>query len=512
MNRKNSKKTNLKELPIIRGRFKGSRVGEYLSKVFSEEEITEMEKQGVDQRMVFGINPHYHSLATGGGLKSDSGEELVPDMPPSTSILGLIMPRLGETFDMEGQEDPSNQMKYTPSALQGKILHKYDEIVLAYAAFACSAHCRYCYRLDLFNRTTGKSWVRPEELRDYIASYNKKIQQTGEFSDNTGTRRYPIREVLLSGGDPMVMSNGKLFKFLDASAQSGVRVIRIGTKEIAFRPERFDENLLSMLRMFHADHPDVHINFVVHFSHPDEFLLRDSNNEYVDGKHGYRWLNTTEQAVRGLQQLGFVSLENQTPMIDRVNDSEQAMRILHEELRRKGIKPKYVFQCREIEGHRAFSVPLEKAWHIHNESQKGLSDTTRSRFVMSAEHGKTEIIGISESLPQEALSKLPKSVQSAAEAIAKEGLITFKVHRSPSDTNVQGELIIAKRNEEALWLSGYEDRILYDGRKEGIEQFTGLLNALCSGLDESKTKPTWEEGVYGRTAPIFREHDLPMAS
>src|SRR6185295_14899948 len=90
----------------------------------------------------------------------------------------------------------------------------------------------------------------------------------------------------------------------------------------------------------------------------------------------------------------FVSVENQTPIIARVNDDAMSLRILQEELRRNNIKPKYLFQCREIEGHTAFAVPVEKAWSLHNEAQKGLSDTARSRFTMSTEAGKLEVVSV----------------------------------------------------------------------------------------------------------------------
>ena len=202
--------------------------------------------------------------------------------------------------------------------------------------------------------------MRPEELRDYVLAYNKRWKETGGVDPETGEKRFPVREILLSGGDPMVMSNGKLFKFLSAAAQAGVKTVRIGTKEIAFRPERFDDKLVGMLKTFHETYPDVHVNFVVHFTHPDEFLLRDAQGNYVETPHGYEWLKISEAAVRRLASLPFASMENQTPMISRVNDDVTALRILHEELRRKNVKPKYVFQCREIEGHRSFSVPLQE--------------------------------------------------------------------------------------------------------------------------------------------------------
>ncbi|NJO37861.1 MAG: hypothetical protein HC871_09915 [Rhizobiales bacterium] len=371
-------KTDLKALTITRGRFDRSKVRSYLEQIFDPDEIDAMGKQGVDERMMFGINPHYHALATGSALMDADGEVLVPEMPPSRSILALIMPRLDESLDLAGEIDPSNQMKYAADALSGRLLHKYDEIVLGYAAFACSAHCRYCYRLDLFNRSTGKGWVRPEQLRDYVRSYNRTLALNGGVDPETACRRFPIREVLLSGGDPMVMSNAKLYCYLEASGQAGVKMVRIGTKELAFRPQRFDAELLNTLRLFHDRYPDVHVNVVCHFSHPDEFLERDREGRYIELEHRCKWLTPVERAVRGLLSLGFVSIENQTPMIDRVNDDPKALHILHQELRQAGIRSKYIFQCREIQGHRAFSVPLERAWQIHNEAMKGCP-TRRAR-------------------------------------------------------------------------------------------------------------------------------------
>lgn len=487
-------KTDLKTLTITRGRFERSKVREYLEQIFEPDEIAAMGREGVDGRMMFGINPHYHALATGSALHDANGNALLPQMPPSNAILALIMPRLNETIDLAGEADPSNQMKYTPDALDGKLLHKYDEIVLGYAAFACSAHCRYCYRLDLFNRSTGKGWIRPEQLRDYVTTHNRQLALNDGVDPEVGCRRFPIREVLLSGGDPMVMSNARLYCYLEASGQAGVKMVRIGTKEIAFRPQRFDKEFLNTLRLFHERYPDVHINVVSHFSHPDEFLERGMDGRYIELTHRYKWLAPVERAVKGLLSLGFVSIENQTPMIDRVNDNAEALHVLHQELRQAGVRSKYVFQCREIQGHRAFSVPLERAWQIHNEAMKGLSDAARSRFVMSVEHGKTEIVGLTEDLQEESGSLKTNTSWSPL----KRGLIFFKCHRSPSRDDLQGGLIIAIRNPEALWLSGYEDRLIYDCRPDGVNRLgvlsdQWLANALAAAAKDCDSVPQ-EEG------------------
>lgn len=263
----------------------------------------------------------------------------------------------------------------------------------------------------------------------------------------------------------MVMTNKKLYKFLEVAAQSGIQIVRIGTKELAFRPERFDNAFREMLQTFNNRYPNIHIIFVVHFSHPDEFIERDSEGNYICDGHGMRWLSVVHAAVTSLRSFDFVTLENQTPMIDRVNDDPQTLRILHQELRAAGIRTKYIFQCREIEGHRAFAVPLEKAWSIYNESQKGLSDSARSRFVMATEDGKMEIVGMIPGSSQAKIASFLSPATSTGKTASEEGVIIFKMHRAPIGSNLLGALIVAQRNPDALWITGYEDRLVYDGRK-----------------------------------------------
>ena len=466
--------TALPDVKPARGRFNSNNVVPLLERFYPVEQIQVMRDHGVDKRMMFGINPYYMALVKGEAYHDGEGKLLLPAMPPSKPLEALVVPILSEAEDMTGEKDPSNQIRYSPDALKGKILHKYDEIVLGYSALACSAHCRYCYRLDIFNGSTGKGLVKPDELKAYILDYNTTLAERGG-KDEHGEPRYPIREVLLSGGDPMVLSNKNLFKYMAAAAEAGVHLVRIGTKEMAFRPQRFDHNLGLMLEFFHARYPDVHVNFVVHFTHPDEMLERDGNNAYIRTESGYhRWLAPVSAALDAVRGYGFVSLENQTPIIARVNDDAQSLRLLQEELRRCNIKPKYLFQCREIEGHTAFAVPVEKAWALHNDSQKGVSDTARSRFTMSTEAGKLEVVSVIDG-PAPAANDSGKA---DVTSVFGNGLIVMKVHRSPHSAGSQGDLIIARRNPDALWLSDYEDRIIYDGRLEGADKYRSPLVTL----------------------------------
>lgn len=482
-------KSNMKPVRPIRGRFTHERVSALLKKIHGEEEYEQMKEAGVDKRMMFGTNPHYQALAMGEELLDLDGNVMVPKMPPSMSVAALILPRLNETFSLEGAKDPSNQMNYTPTDDQtfGKLLHKYDEIVLGYASPVCSAHCRYCYRLDLFNKDTGKMGVRPEELRDYIIKYNTNLKKNKGVDPETGEKRFPITEVLLSGGDPMVLTNAMLYRFMVAAGEAGVNILRIGSKEWAFRPERFDDALAETLRIVHESYPDMHVNMVSHLTHPDEFLERDEKGNYIPNESGsgYKWMEMSRMAVRRMLELGFVSVENQTPIISKVNDDVEAIHILHEEIRRMGIKPKYLFQGRDIEGHKAFSLPVEEAWRIHNEAMKGISDAGRSRFAMSTEWGKMEIISVVDKLEMPEDLAIPPSVRMLLNEVLGDGLVIFRSHRSPHEAESMGDVVIAKRNPEALWISGYEDRILYDSRQGSKGQkYTGLFEMITNLFGE----------------------------
>ncbi|MCP5361400.1 MAG: hypothetical protein H6908_01970 [Hyphomicrobiales bacterium] len=451
-------------------------------KLYSEKELKALEAAGVSDRLPPRATKYYMELAK-----------------KSKAITNLIKARPEETEDLSGEKDPSNQLKYSP--VPG-LLHKY-ELVLLYVVRVCSSWCRYCYRSDFLTSKTEKDIASVKEITDYIRNHNREIARKNNLADmdhhileSDNEEKFPIREALLSGGDPMVLSNNNLFSYLDGLAEAGVRTIRIGTKELAFFPERFDDNFFDMLDLFHSLHPDVNLAFMTHFSHPDELLLKDDDKNYVKKHTGhFVRIPVVEKAVQRLRSRAYVTLENQTPIIDSVNDSPEALRRLQIELKRLGINNHYFFQCREIEGFKTFAVPVEKAWRIHCDSQKGLSGIEKSRFAMSTEFGKLEVVSVIEKPDFDALDvDLPPAARAMIEAVLGEGLIIFKAHRVP-DTKFQGGLIIARRNPKALWITGYEDRIIYDGRKPEKDRYNPLADMLRTFLAafENSTHPAVEE-------------------
>ena len=391
----------------------------------------------VESRMPVKITRHYFEMA-----KS------------SPALQRLVKASPDETTSLEGEEDPANQLDYSP--VEG-LLHKY-EMALLYVISTCSAHCRFCYREDLIARKDiaradgtikKKGLAQVKEVTDYVRAHNAAVDANGGRHPDTGRPR--LREVLLSGGDPMVLPNSKIAGWFTALAEAGVTAIRLGTKELAFHPDRFDDAFLSMLDRFGEIYPNVSLRLMVHFNHPDELLVKDSAGEYlVDGNGSYRWHSSTKRAVDALVSRGWISVENQSPIIAGINDDADVLRTLQRTLKSAGIENHYFFCGRNIVAYKAFNVPIETAWQLVNESQRGLSGVeSHGRLTIVHYKGKTEVAAVTEG----PIAGLPGT---------EDGVVIFKVLRSPADAPNRGRVTVVGRNPEALWFDGYEDRVIVD--------------------------------------------------
>ena len=373
----------------------------------------------------------------------------------SPSLQRLIKADPGETMDLEGAPDPGNQLQYSP--VEG-IIHKY-ELGLLYVVSTCSAHCRFCYREELIarkdiERSDGvlapKGLAQTDEIVTYIEEHNQEVADNSGKHPKTG--RGKLREILMSGGDPMVLGNKKLAAWWSALSEAGIEQIRIGTKELAFFPDRFDDQFFDMLDKFHESYPGTKLRFVVHFNHPDEFLKKDEQGEYIEHPDaGLTWLDNTKRSIDRLASRNWVSIDNQSPIIKGINDDPDALRIMQRELKRNRVENHYFFCGRDIIGHKAFNVPIETAWHILNESQKGLSGLeTHARLSITHYMGKTEIVAVSDE-PFPGIKG------------TENGFIIFKLHRSVADAPHRGKVTICGRNPEAIWFDGFADRVVVDG-------------------------------------------------
>ncbi|MBV1901508.1 MAG: hypothetical protein KUG56_07540, partial [Kordiimonadaceae bacterium] len=375
---------------IIAGikKFSTGAVPEDMQGFYSAEELQALEALkgtglDVEARMPVKITRHYFEQA-----KS------------SKPIQVLVKASPAETYDLDGAEDPGKQMTYSP--VEG-LIHKY-ELGLIYVVGTCSAHCRFCYREELIAKkdiTREDGTVAPKGMADigeivtYVKEHNKQVADNGGRHPETGRER--LREILMSGGDPLVLTNKNIGAWLAALSEAGIESIRIGTKEMAFYPDRFDATFFDMLDKFHAVYPETKLRIMIHFNHPDEFLQKDKNGNYIDRPGGgLEWLPSTKNAVTQLGRRDWLTVDNQAPIIKGINNDPDALRIMQRELRRNKVENHYFFCGRDIVGHKAFNVPIEEAWHILNESQKGLSGVeTHARLSITHYKGKTEVVAVS---------------------------------------------------------------------------------------------------------------------
>ena len=439
---------------IIKGlnKFLARNVPEDMQSFYTEDELQSLVKlkgtvRDIETRMPVKVTRHYFEQAK----NSKAMQTLVKASPK-------------ETFDLEGAPDPGKQMDYSP--VEG-LIHKY-ELGLIYVASTCSAHCRFCYREELI---AGKEVERPDgsvapkglaqigDIVAYIREHNGLVAENGGTHPDTG--REKLREILMSGGDPMVLSNKNIGAWIAALAQAGIESIRIGTKELAFYPDRFDDTFFDMLDKFHGLYPQTNLRMMIHFNHPDEFLQKDRNGHYIENPAGgLEWLDNTRRAVNRLRERNWVNIDNQAPIIRGINDDPDALRIMQRELKRNGVENHYFFCGRDIIGHKAFNVPIEEAWHILNEAQKGLSGVeAHARLSITHYKGKTEVAAVTND-PLEGIRG------------GENGVVIFKLLRSAAAAPERCKVTVVGRNPDAIWFSGYDDRVLYD--EAGLYSMYGI--------------------------------------
>ena len=161
-----------------------------------------------------------------------------------------------------------------------------------------------------------------------------------------------------------------------------------------------------------------------------------------------KWIPVTKAAMDGVIARGWISVENQAPIIKDINDDPDALRIMQRAIKRVGAENHYFFCGRDIVAHKAFNVPIERAWQVLNESQKGLSGVeTHARLSITHYKGKTEVAGV----------------------------VIFKILRNALEAPDRGRVCIVGRNPDAIWFDGYNDRVVFD--EAGLYDY-GRVKAL----------------------------------
>lgn len=281
-------------------------------------------------KLSLAITPHFFNL-------------IDPD-DPACPVRRQVIPRIEESEVAHGESpDPVGEESTMP--VPG-IVHRYPDRVLFLVTDRCAAYCRYCTRSRLVSNAQAYDFhPELEQGLAYIAAHPE------------------IRDVLLSGGDPLLLSDAKLDALLGRlRAIPHVEFIRIGSRIPVFLPQRVTPELCDALRR----HGPVWLS--IHVNHPKE---------------------VTAELAAACERLSFagVPLGNQSVLLRGVNDDEEVMRSLVHRLLMIRVRPYYLYACDLIEGSSHLRVPVERGIEIVRSLRGHTTGYAVPQFVIDAPGG-----------------------------------------------------------------------------------------------------------------------------
>jgi len=297
---------------------------------------TEDERRAIEalaERFRFVITPYYASL-------------MDPD-DPDCPIRRQVVPRTAELDDPAGLADPLDEVAHSPVK---NVIRVYPDRIAFCVNNECALYCRFCLR----KRMVGdEEWVMKKRELEVALDW---------------IRRTPaIRDVLLTGGDPLVFSDDKL-EWLVAELRGipHVEVIRLGTRLPVTLPFRVTDALCRMLERYHP----VWVN--THFNHPREL---------------------TPEAAEACDRLlrAGIPVGNQSVLLRGINDDPGVMKALCEGLVRMRVRPYYCYQAQLLEGTEHFRVPIERGLEIFRALRGRTSGFAIPTYVLDTPYGKVPL-------------------------------------------------------------------------------------------------------------------------
>lgn len=309
------------------------------------------------------------------GMLSEGDFEQMAAVLESTADRNLIQQTVNE-IRQRLNPHPAEQLslnvpRMDDEYMQG-IQHKYRETVLFFPSQGqvCHSFCSFCFRWAQFigDKALRFSNKEAEQLHAYLGKHQK------------------ISDLLITGGDPMVMKTDHLVAYMEPllnPALEHIQTIRIGTKSLSFWPQRYvndadsDELLMLFERLVKAG---KHVAIMAHFNHWGEMITP-----------------VAQEAIRRLRATGVV-IRTQSPLLNHINNDVDVWVQMWREQVRLGMVPYYMFVERDTGARRYFEVPLARAWEVYRlaiQQISGLGRTARGPS-MSTGPGKIEIHGVTE--------------------------------------------------------------------------------------------------------------------
>ncbi|MDD3961070.1 MAG: KamA family radical SAM protein [Bacteroidia bacterium] len=283
----------------------------------------------------FRITPYYLSLFS----EKEENNPLRKTMIPTHHELEIHTGEETDPLDEEGDSVLPN------------LVHRYPDRVLFLVTNRCSAYCRYCTRTRMVSQRKNEctSLSRWNDALAYIQAHEE------------------IRDVLISGGDPLTLSDRHLEYLLSRLKMiPHIEIIRIGTKVPMVLPMRITTHLTAMLKKYHPLYISIHI------THPDEFTPE------------------SETALNRLADAGIV-LGSQTVLLKAINDQPEIfMKLVHKMLLCR-VRPYYLYQCDPVQGTQHFRTPVAKGLEIIHSLRGFTSGYAIPHYVIDAPNGGGKI-------------------------------------------------------------------------------------------------------------------------
>ena len=281
-------------------------------------------------KLALAITPYFFNLI-------DPADENCP-------IRLQVIPKLAELHTAPWEmSDPVGEDSHSP--VPG-LVHRYPDRVLFLVTDRCAAYCRYCTRSRLVSNASGY---------DFHPEFDKQIAYIAAHPE--------IRDVLLSGGDPLLLSDDKLENLLSRlRAIPHVEFLRIGSRIPTFLPQRITPELCAMLKKFHPLFMSVHSN------HPRELTteVRDALGRLADAG---------------------IPLGNQSVLLKHVNDDATVMKALVQKLLMCRVKPYYLYQCDLISGSAHLRASVRQGIEIMQQLRGHTTGYAVPQYVIDAPGG-----------------------------------------------------------------------------------------------------------------------------
>jgi len=272
---------------------------------------------------------------------------LIYNTKPSHPLRRNVIPVVEELLETSSeQSDPLHEKSFSP--VKG-IVHRYPDRVLFTVTQVCSNYCRYCTRSHSVGRLDKLGRQDFDKAFNYIASHKE------------------VRDVLISGGDPLTLNDETLDYILsNIRSIEHVEIIRIGTRIPVVLPQRITDNLINILKKYHP------LFISLHFSHPDEI---------------------TDECAKACTKLadGGFPLGSQTVLLKGINDNVPTMKELMHKLLKIRVRPYYLYQCDLIPGSGHFRTTVKKGLEIIKGLRGFTSGYAVPTFVVDAPGGGGKI-------------------------------------------------------------------------------------------------------------------------